>query len=241
MKDTRNIILHYHLFKNAGTSIDAILKEHFEDKWITREFRDLEDNSAEVKEWIISNPDAIVFSSHTMNGTIPQIDGVNITSITMLRNPIKRIISAYKFERMQKSNTWGAEIAKSLSFEDYVVARLQKQGDSQCRNFQTERLATLSPGPEAKINRALASLEKLSVVGIVEDFNKSLDLMETEVKRYFPDFNCEAAHSNRSRLFDFEMGPALDQLLFECNRMDHRLWRIAHQSLKNRKAVVPSI
>ena len=99
----------------------------------------------------------------------------------------------------------------------------------------------MSPGPEAKINRALASLEKLSVVGIVEDFNKSLDLMETEVKRYFSDLNCEAALSNRSRLFDFEMGPALDQLLFECNRMDHRLWRIAHQSLKNRKAVVPSI
>ena len=240
MNNTRNIILHYHLFKNAGTSIDAILKEHFEDKWITREFRDLENNSAEVKEWIISNPDAIVFSSHTMNGVIPKIDGVNIVSITMLRNPIKRIISAYKFERMQRSNTWGAEIAKSLSFEDYVVARLQKQGDCQCRNFQTERLATLSPGSESKINRALASLEKLSVVGIVEDFNRSLDLMEIEIKRYFPDFNFRAAHSNRSRLFDFEMSTALDQLLFECNRMDHRLWRTAQKIIKDSKEVVAS-
>jgi len=34
----RTILIHYHLFKNAGTSLDAVLKENFGDKWITREF-----------------------------------------------------------------------------------------------------------------------------------------------------------------------------------------------------------
>ena len=116
----RNIILHYHLFKNAGSSIDAILKNNFKDKWVTREFEGMVDNSKEVTQWIQNHPDSIAFSSHTMNGPIPKIDDVNIISIAMIRNPIDRIISAYNFERQQKATTWGAQLAKNATFEEYV-------------------------------------------------------------------------------------------------------------------------
>lgn len=230
----RVIILHYHLFKNAGTSVDKILKNNFKNKWITREFTG-SNNTDQVTSWILSNPEAIAFSSHTMNGPIPQIDGVRIISIAMLRDPIQRITSAYKFERNQDADTWGAQLAKQVTFEDYVVARLQRQGDTQCRNFQTSRLSTLSPGPEDRLKRALLSLEKISLVGVVEDFHKTLDAMKEVIKKYFPDFNYEMVHSNRSSLFDFELTPALEQLLLECNRMDRRLWQTAQEKLKTTK------
>ena len=44
MQNSRTIILHYHLFKNAGTSIDAILKDNFDEKWVTREFESSNSN-----------------------------------------------------------------------------------------------------------------------------------------------------------------------------------------------------
>ena len=125
MENKRTIILHYHLFKNAGTSIDSVLKKNFGEHWISREFTGI-NNTTDVTHWIIDNPQGVAFSSHTMNGPIPKINGVNIISLAMLRDPIKRIISAYKFERMQNSNSWGAQLARQMSFEDYVVTRLQK-------------------------------------------------------------------------------------------------------------------
>ena len=38
MENTRTIILHYHLFKNAGTSIDSILKDGFPGLQIMTQF-----------------------------------------------------------------------------------------------------------------------------------------------------------------------------------------------------------
>ena len=223
MEKTRTIILHYHLFKNAGTSIDSVLKKNFGEHWISREFTGI-NNTPDVTQWIIDNPQGVAFSSHTMNGPIPKINGINIISLAMLRDPIKRIISAYKFERMQNSNSWGAQLARQMSFEDYVVTRLQQNGDTQCRNFQTSRLATLRPSKEPRVERAIAALNELSIVGIVEDFDQSMNRIANRILEDFPNFEYETAHSNKSKLFDFDLSPALHQLLKECNKDDIILW-----------------
>ena len=55
MENTRTIILHYHLFKNAGTSIDSILQENFGEQWITKEFKSVINNTPEVIQWINEN------------------------------------------------------------------------------------------------------------------------------------------------------------------------------------------
>ena len=224
MENQRTIILHYHLFKNAGTSIDQILKRNFKDKWLTREFKCVKDNSKDVKSWINENPSAIAFSSHTMNGGgPPTIDGVNIVSIMVFRNPIKRIISAYKFERTQNADTWGANLARNLSFEEYVLARLQKANDTQCRNFQTSRLSTHICKNESHKDSTAKVLQNLSIVGLVEEFEDTIKKMADTISQYFPHFDCEIAHSNKSSLFDFEVSPTLNQLLVECNREDLEL------------------
>nr|WP_115093345.1 sulfotransferase family 2 domain-containing protein [Synechococcus sp. UW106] len=219
----RTIILHYHLFKNAGTSIDKILKDNFGDKWVTREFAG-SNNTNQISDWILSNPDAIAFSSHTMTGPIPKIADVIIVSIMILREPVQRITSAYKFERNQNADTWGAQLAKQTTFEEYVVARLQKQGDAQCRNFQVERLATLRPGSQPKVQRAIEALDDLTVVGIVERFETTLELLKREINKYYPDFKIQTTHANQSTKADVELGPALTQLLHECNKDDRKLW-----------------
>jgi hypothetical protein len=208
---TRTIILHYHLFKNAGTSLDLILKRNFGHRWVTAEFpmagpgnRGL-GNTDQVADWIRANPQAVAFSSHTAQGPIPQIDGVKIISVLFLRDPIARIRSAYAFERGQGAQTWGAELAAALDFAGYVGARLAQKGDRQCRNFQTYRLAMLAPpGPEvtsetdAELARAKRGLAMLSCVGLVAEFDRSVARLARLVQHDFAAFHWTPVRANSS-------------------------------------------
>ena len=220
----RTIILHYHLFKNAGTSLDRIFKKNFPSRWVSREFPgNVGDNTALVADWIKSEPDAVAFSSHTMNGPLPVVDDVDIVSVIFLRDPVARIVSAYRFECKQDADTLGARLAKEQDLEGYVRTRLAIPGDRQCRNFQTHRLAAFLPGPEPEIDRAKKALGLVSLVGVVEDFSGSLDRLEAILKDKFPNFSVEAVHANVSEKSGEPLDDALRALIEQSNRDDRIL------------------
>ena len=96
----RTVVLHYHLFKNAGTSVDRILQDNFANTWVTEEFPASGGNNTDrVEAWIADTPDAVAFSSHTMMGPLPAVPGVRVIPVMLLRDPVARIRSAYRFER----------------------------------------------------------------------------------------------------------------------------------------------
>jgi hypothetical protein len=227
----RTIILHYHLFKNAGTSVDAILKRNFGDKWVTREFPAMGgNNTILVEEWIRETPDAIAYSSHTMMGPIPQVEDVRVISFMLLRDPIERIKSAYRFERTQQADTWGAKLAKEQDFEGYVRARLARAGDRQCRNFQTYRLASLMPGAGTELERAMRALGALTVVGRVDDFSAAILSLEAELHGNFPGFKAEVVRRNVSLpSCSSEMHETRHEELIDANQWDFEIW-LAHQN-----------
>ena len=215
----RTVILHYHLFKNAGTSLDTVLRQNFGDRWVTREFSG-PNNTEAVATWIRDTPDAVAFSSHTMMGPLPRIDGVRVVSIMLLRDPIARIRSAYRFEREQQVETFGAVLARHTDFEGYVKVRLSMPNDRQCRNFQTQRLAALNPGPAPEFDRALAALDMLSVVGLVSDFSGTLDRLATAIAPAFPGFVIQDVHNNRTAPQRAATDDALTALLHAENADD---------------------
>src|SRR3972149_2125526 len=122
----RKVILHYHLFKNAGTSVDALLKTNFEGRWVTREFGGGPHaaNVAKVRQWVEEEKDAVAFSSHTTMLPPPKVEGVQFFPIVFVRHPIDRIASAYAFERKQKENGFGAVLARNTSLGAYIDVRL---------------------------------------------------------------------------------------------------------------------
>lgn len=213
----RTVILHHHLFKNAGTSLDQILKDNFGNAWVTREFSASpapHGNTPEVESWIRDNPEAVAFSSHTMMGPPPQVDGVRIVSMILLRDPIDRIKSAYRFERTQVADTFGAVLAKHTDLEGYVKVRLSLKHDRQCRNFQTSRLAALAPGKGSELERARQALERITVVGLVADFSGAVARLTGEISHTFPNFRWQEVHSNRSDAASATQGHTdLDELL----------------------------
>ena len=232
---TRTAVLHYHLFKNAGTSVDQMLQSHFGAAWVTAEFpMENNDNSAAVEAWITATPEAGAFSSHTMVGPIPQPAGVEVVPVVLLRDPIRRIASAYRFERNQVAETWGAQLAKAHDLEGYVRARLARPGDRQCRNFQVARLASLCPGPGGELSRAKTALEAIreaGVIGLVEDFEGFTRALTARLAPVFAGFAPEIAHANttdagEANAASANAGVGLGPLLREANREDAAL--IAH-------------
>lgn len=228
---TRTVILHYHLFKNAGTSLDQVLKRNFGDRWVTREFpMGSGDNSAELAEWIRSESEAIAFSTHTALGPVPEIEGTRIVSVMLLRDPIARIRSAYRFERKQEADTWGARLAKETDLEGYVRARLAQPGDRQCRNFQTHRLASLVPGDAPELDRALEGLRRLTVIGLVADFPGTLDRLGAALKTDFPQFEAETVRANVTTPSpETEADRTIDALLRDSNQDDLAVLRAARE------------
>jgi hypothetical protein len=223
-KSSRTVLLHYHLFKNAGTSLDSMLKKHFAERWVTEEFAHQNgNNTAKVEDWIRDLPDALVFSSHTAIGPLPQVEGVQIIPVMLLRDPIKRIISAYTFERQQEVDNWGANLAKSTDLAGYVRTRLDTRGDRQCRNFQTSRLAPFAPGDAPEVDRAIAGLEMINtrgLIGLVSHFDHFVDALVIRVRQIDPDFDADAVRANVSKTQDAPLDSALLDMLVRANHDD---------------------
>ena len=199
----RTVIFHYHLFKNAGTSIDETLKRNFPgDGWVTKEFpAHPQKNHQELISWIKEKRNAICFSSHTAMLPPPAIEDVRVFPVIFVRHPLDRIVSAYAFERKQNIQGFGAVLARNTSLAGYIETRLALPGDRQCRNFHVHRFAHYArDDSKIELQRAAAALEELPFVGIVEEFSKSLNcLQEILINEGFEGVKLESIRRNVSK------------------------------------------
>ena len=199
----RKIILHYHFFKNAGTSLDTTFKENFkDDEWVTAEFPAQPiKNREQVVKWILNNPQAKCFSSHTAILPPPQLEGIKVLPVIFLRHPIDRIASAYAFEAKQEGSSFGAVLARNTTMLGYIEARLALLHDRQCRNFQMHRLATMFDEKQGdEFTRAKKAIETLPFIGVVEEFSQSLGRLEVMLKKEgFKDIKIRGIEKNVSR------------------------------------------
>jgi hypothetical protein len=237
---SRTIVLHYHFFKNAGTSLDKILKANFVNKWITQEFSgNPVNNRLEVKKWIESNPEMICFSSHTAQLPPPQIEGVTIIPVLFIRHPIDRIASAYHFERQQNSAGFGSVLANHTNLAGYIKTRLSIKTDFQCRNYHTHRLAEVFyDTTEDKLKKAKNAIESLPFIGLVDNFELSLKKLEVLlIDNNFVNIKFNAVQENvtqsesstlidRLSAIEKELGSKDFKVLLENNSSDIEIYNI---------------
>jgi len=200
----RLVLLHYHLFKNAGSSVDRVLERSFGDRWLSREFEGAlteAERGALVSDWIADSPGAVAFSSHTAELPVPKVPGVQVFPIVFLRHPIDRVASVYAFESRQAEDTsLGSMIAKNATMAGYVKIRGAIANDRQCRDFHVHRLAKMWPdafGPE--FDRARLALQMLPFVGIVEEFDLSMARLRLLLEQALPEFQPMSFVENQSR------------------------------------------
>jgi len=199
----RNIILHYHIFKNAGTSVDAILKANFPNGWATKEFDpDYRTNQQQVLAWCQQQKSIKAFSSHTALLPPPSPPDTQVFPVLFIRHPIDRIASAYYFERNQEGDDFSIQMARQHSLAGYIDAHLSHDGISQCRNLQSHRLAQWFHGTQGDMaDLALQALDTLPFVGLVEAFDESIEKMVGWLRPHFPNFKPMQATQNVGRAF----------------------------------------
>ena len=247
MHFARKLIVHYHLFKNAGTSVDANLRRMFAEEFLEIEFGGPAD---------IFGPDRLIqlfeekqqicaVSSHTLGLPVPHRDNWLIFPIIFLRHPLDRIQSMYRYENMQKSDSPGARLAKKHNFADYVKARLSSPDDIVIRNWQVRWLArgmadfnSHSYADEKMYEMARIVTEQLPFLGAVERFPESLSVLNQAFsdQGISVDFKVEEKNrspimgetlSERLRVFRLLLGEQLYEELRQANSMDIRLNELA--------------
>lgn len=199
---TRTVIVHCHIFKNAGSSFDWALKRFFGDAFLDhRDDKAMKEGAAYLGPLLESHPELRAFSSHRVILPLPQVSGTELIPAFFLRHPIERVWSVYQFERMQKSDTPGARMAKELDFREYVAWRLQGSVPGVIRNFQTRYCAGLLGGKKkvldtGDLESAKATLEATPLVGLVERFDESMVVFEHGLASRFPGLDLSYIRQN---------------------------------------------
>jgi hypothetical protein len=190
------LLFHYHIFKNAGTSIDEILRRTFGSQWVKREFP-IRSNALAVAEFLGQQTNLLAVSSHTALLPSPRVNGLKVIPIIFIRHPIDRLRSAYDFERKQIANTAGARLAKKTSLAGYVRELLRTRG-RQARSFQTFRLSHNSPPLGTERQRAIQAISELPFIGLVEAFDSSIERLKLLLAPRYPGLELSARHANVS-------------------------------------------
>lgn len=193
----RHVLLHGHIFKNAGTTLDWSLQRCFGGAFLDHRDDDSmrREGSAHLTELFTRREDLLALSSHHLARDLPDLPQLRCHPLFMLRHPLLRLRSVYQFERRQQASTLGAEMAKQLSFADYVAWRMRPDVPGTVRNYQTFYLARGGPPGKrpgrnlASFERALGYIRQAPLVGVVELYDHSMVLFEHRLRRYFADLD----------------------------------------------------
>ena len=234
--DRRTVVVHYHFFKCAGTSVSHALSDAFGDRFVTWEGPDGRGLSpAGLSERIEGHPEVRVVSSHTAYPPPPELPDVTVVPVVFLRHPLDRVRSVYEFERRQKEPTLGARMAKENDLAGFIEWGLaDAREDPRMAEFQTTRLGGWNRPDKAQ--RAMDAVVAWEFIGVVEEYEPSLAALQTLLQRTWAGVRLRAYHDNamrggkldeRLRQFRQQIGIELYARLERANQSDLAIWRAA--------------
>lgn len=250
----RSIIVHFHLFKNAGTSVETILQRNFGGRFARYEHGGATDTfpASVLIPYLEANRRIRAISSHTICFPPPSRRDWSVFPIVFLRHPLDRILSMYNYERGQEAQNPGAILAKAHGLAGYISARLENPGEHTLRNYQAWMLAreeyrSKSSAVDRKtlLEYAANALQALPVIGVVDQFEESIRQFNAWLAPHFPRLDLRPEHVNRTasagstmqeriQLARNAVGETLFQRLESENAMDLELYRLGCDKLLSR-------
>ena len=202
MGEKRKVLIHYHIFKNAGTSIDHMLKQSLGERWVEWDTPHANGkiSPAELEAFILDHPDVVAVSSHQAVPPLPDRH-LQVFPIVLLRHPLDRAYSAYLFEWGKQKNA-----AEPVGrFEDYIAEKFSQPRRNAIEDFQTLHLANRgyenrSPSKELDdeelLRNAKSLVRSLPFFGIVEEYDASLAAMRNTYGADFPELSFDVYRDN---------------------------------------------
>ena len=247
MGEARGKLIHYHIFKNSGSSVDALLSRYFGKDHVCIEGDSPNDvmSSKRLFARLQTIGDFKAVSTH-LGRPGPELS--EYIPVIFLRDPIDRARSVYRFIQQDATQPEHAALAH-LSFRDFVDGVLTRdEGGSIIGNYQTMHLSDASFREDVRVGelelrQALALLSSWPVVGVARQFSLSLRRFNVVYGARFPGLFIRGPHVNATKagyISDhhewtearLELGPALFNRLLEENALDLAL----HQWAVNRLA-----
>ena len=255
----RDILVHMHIFKNAGTSVDVQLARQLGDGLCLADPASLEDclQQSDLLDIVRKDTRVRAISSHQMRFPLTGNAEVTFHPFLFLRHPLDRAESIYEFERspqrQKESNDLMTQKAAELSFPDYVNWSLDGRWTrAQFGNYQTRVCSLRYNGtvfddwrerPTAEnLSEALAILAQLPFVGIVDAFTASAARFNEVFFHAFDGLRlCNVMENvsrstgttiaERLRALRERLGQATYERLLVANELDLELYQMARRRL----------
>jgi hypothetical protein len=250
----RFVVVHYHFFKNAGSTIESILEREFGGEFATLHgpAADTEIDNDELSAFLSTHREIKAVSSHHLRYPLPNIKNVVIFDFCFIRHPLDRLHSMYSY--LRGANTGGplCQMASRCSAMEFLRS-LVDESPHLVSNVQVLQLARSGrftrPAGEEDLSHAIQVMRKMSIPGVVDLFDASLVAAEYFLKPAFPRINlhytrqnvtagrAEAAH--REKRYREWWGSAVYDDLFTLNQFDLQLHAATIDEVYGRMTVVP--
>jgi hypothetical protein len=200
----RRVLLHYHIFKNAGTTVEDILAHTFFDRFARFDSADTDHvlSNGELLQFVEGHPNLEAVSSHQIRYPVPAAPGILFFDLCFLREPLERIRSTYEYfrEKPVKGNA-ASEAANNYAIGEFLTEMALHHPwfiqDAQV-NILAGRSVDDAPAGAADLEKATRTMMATAFLGVVDRFQESLTAGAHFLRPVFPHFNLEQPAANVS-------------------------------------------
>jgi hypothetical protein len=254
----RHVLLHFHMFKNGGSTIETILEREFSSRFATVHGSQATSvlDGHDIAAFLGARPNIAALSSHHVRYPLPSIRRTVLFDCCFLRHPLDRLQSVYTFLRASGSESEDPilVLARSAGPREFMI-RLLEEFPHLVGNAQTLLLANggafTRPMDETDLAHAKETLRRMALPGLVGIFDESLVAAEHFLGPPFPELRLHyvAQNVNRPLHRNFEhrleelrviWGADVYQELVRLNRLDLELCGYAENEIQRRFSLVPN-
>ncbi|MBX9974020.1 sulfotransferase family 2 domain-containing protein [Cytobacillus firmus] len=216
------ILIFMHIPKTGGMTLKRIIKRQYPDINILKDITD--GKTSEFKK-IVSEKEIQFVFGHLSFG-LHMHTSKPCTYVTMMREPIDRVISMYYYVIGKKDHPLHG-IVKDLLIEEFIDHPDLKV---HTNNMQTKRVLGKNSLSPSDLEQAKQNLqEHFSVIGITEMFDDSVALMKQKFN--WNDISYVRKNQTKKRLSKEEIDPIIINKIKANNELDIQLYNWAKNRL----------
>ncbi|MGG3888370.1 sulfotransferase family 2 domain-containing protein [Metabacillus fastidiosus] len=219
------LLIYLHLPKTGGTTLKKIIKNNYRKSKTVDVYVDREKLENTLTH--LSNKKISCIQGHMPFGVHDYFKRP-CSYITMMREPIDRILSEYYFIRNTPHHNLHSKVTE-ISLEEY-------QNEPNNFNLQTHLILGNKFGKELlkeDLEKAKSNLAHyFAVVGITERFNESIFLMKQKLG--WNNLNYKKANITKNRLYKEEIPKKIIDQIAKNNEVDIELYHFAKELLEKK-------